>query len=171
MSNNMINVIKIFIILIFFGLAFSECDSNDFQIQEDYFADHLIGFYLSSIDINTGNSSIEYFRYRIIQENLEVDNLEAHYSLIINSNDLALYNFELMSGIIDITEIYLPELTFSNIDLNFGSDGVSGATFKSKELNLASMSDLEAIQNIILSSGKIPNGTYILNVTLKLFRY
>ena len=83
----MINIIKTFIIFIFFGLASSECNSSDFRIQEDYFADHLIGFYLSSIDINTGNSAVEYFRYRIIQENSEINNLDAHYSLTINSND------------------------------------------------------------------------------------
>lgn len=160
-------MIRIFIIFILFSFYFSECNSDDFTIEEDYFADHLIGFYLNSIDVNTGDSSIEYFRYRIRQENIENTNLKAYYSLVINSPDLNLSNFELMSGIISISNIEIPQLVFSNLDINFTSTGVPGADFVLEESNLASFSDLEAIQSIILSSGKIPNGTYILNVTLK----
>ena len=108
----MINIVRFSIIFILFGLCFSQCenseDVNDFSIQEDYFADHLIGFYLNSIDVNTGDSSIEYFRYRIKQEDLSVDQLEAHYSLVINSPDLNLYNFELISGVVSISDIQMP---------------------------------------------------------------
>ena len=149
----------------FLGIIYAEC--GDFQIEEDYFADNLIGFYVNSIDINTGNSSVEYFRYRIKQENLQIDELEAHYSLIINSPDLGLSNFELVSGIIDISNISISELVFSNIDINFNTQSIPGADFTVQESNLASINDLEAIQSVILSSGKIPNGTYILNVTLR----
>ena len=159
---------KIFPIILFLsllGINYSQC--GDFDIEENYFADHLIGFYLNSIDINTGDSSVEYFRYTIEQKNAEIDNLKAHYSLIINSPDLNLFNFELMSGIIDISEISMSQLIFSNLDINFNSQGISGAEFKNEESNLASASELEAIQSIILSSGKIPNGTYIFNITLK----
>ena len=163
----MINMIRIFIIFILFSFYFSECNSDDFTIEEEYFADHLIGFYLNSIDVNTGDSSIEYFRYRIKQENLQIDELEAHYSLIINSPDLGLSNFELVSGIIDISNISISELVFSNIDINFNTQSIPGADFTVQESNLASINDLEAIQSVILSSGKIPNGTYILNVTLR----
>ena len=168
----MINIVKFYIIFILFGLYFSQCenpsdDVSDFSIQEDYFADHLIGFYLNSIDVNTGDSSVEYFRYRIKQEDSSVNQLEAHYSLVINSSDLNLYNFELISGIVSISNIQIPELVFSNLDINFSTTGIPGADFILQESNMASFSDLEAIQSIILSSGKIPNGTYILNVTLK----
>ena len=149
----------------FLGIIYAEC--GEFQIEEDYFADNLIGFYVNSIDINTGNSSVEYFRYRIKQENLQIDELEAHYSLIINSPDLGLSNFELVSGIIDISNISISELVFSNIDINFNTQSIPGADFTVQESNLASINDLEAIQSVILSSGKIPNGTYILNVTLR----
>ena len=149
----------------FLGIIYAEC--GDFQIEEDYFADNLIGFYVNSIDINTGNSSVEYFRYRIKQDNLQIDELEAHYSLIINSPDLGLSNFELVSGIIDISNISISELVFSNIDINFNTQSIPGADFIVQESNLASINDLEAIQSVILSSGKIPNGTYILNVTLR----
>ena len=118
--------------------------------------DHLIGFYLSSIDIGTGQSSVEYFRYRIKQQNPEIKNLQAEYSLIINSSDLGLSNFELMSGSIEITDIFTSELTFSNLDITFESTSVPGADFKTTDSNFASENDLEAIQSIILSSGKIP---------------
>ena len=161
---------KIFIIILLFlfsnsEIAYGQC--GDFRIEEDFFADQLIGFYINSIDINTGDTSIEYFRYRIIQENNQTDNLKANYSLIINSPDLGLSNFELMSGVIDISNISIPELVFSNVDINFDTQSIPGADFNSEESNLASISELEAIQSVILSSGKVPNGTYILNVTLR----
>ena len=156
----------IFICLIsIVDLIHTEC--GDFRIEEDYFADQLIGFYINSIDINTGDTSVEYFRYKIIQENSQADELKAYYSLIINSPDLGLSNFELMSGIIDISNISMPELVFNNTDINFDTQSIPGADFKSEESNLASLSELEAIQSVILSSGKVPNGTYILNVTLR----
>ena len=72
-----------------------------------------------------------------------------------------------MSGIIDISNISIPELIFSNIDINFDTQSIPGADFKSEESNLASLSELEAIQSVILSSGKVPNGTYVLNITLR----
>ena len=151
-------------IFILFDIVYSQC--GEFEIQEDYFADQLIGFYINSIDINTGDTSVEYFRYRITQENNQIDNLKANYSLIINSPDLGLTNFEMMSGVIDISNITIPELVFSNLDINFNTQSIPGADFRSEESNLASLDDLEAIQSVILSSGKIPNGTYIFNVTL-----
>ena len=159
---------NLLIFILFFSVIetiYAECGT--FTIEEDYFADHLIGFYLNSIDIATGQSTVEYFRYRIKQENPQVDELNAEYSLIINSSDLGLSNFELMSGSINITDIETSELTFSNLDITFESTSVPGAEFTSTDSDFASDSDLEAIQSIILSSGKIPNGTYVLNVVLK----
>ena len=165
MNKKIFNTVMFICLFFVFEFIYAEC--GNFNIEEDYFADQLIGFYINSIDINTGDTSVEYFRYRIIQEDSQIDNLKAHYSLIIHSPDLGLSNFELMSGIIDISNIEIPELVFSNVDINFDTQSIPGADFKSEESNLASMSELEAIQSVILSSGKIPNGTYILNVTLR----
>tara|TARA_A100001011_G_C14321789_1_gene851114 strand:- start:13044 stop:14213 length:1170 start_codon:yes stop_codon:yes gene_type:complete len=165
MNKKIIKILVLFPLLTIFEFAYSQC--GDFEIQEDYFADQLIGFYINSIDINTGDTSVEYFRYRIIQENSQINNLKANYSLIINSPDLGLSNFEMMSGVVDISNITFPELVFSNLDINFDTQSIPGADFKSEESNLASLDELEAIQSVILSSGKIPNGTYIFNVTLR----
>ena len=165
MNNKIFKILLLLPLFAIFETSHAQC--GDFQIQEDYFADQLIGFYINSIDINTGDTSVEYFRYRIIQENNQIDNLKATYSLIINSPDLGLSNFEMMSGVVDISNITLPELVFSNLDINFDTQSIPGADFKSEESNLASLDDLEAIQSVILSSGKIPNGTYIFNVTLR----
>ena len=165
MNNKIFKILLLIPLFAIFETTHAQC--GDFEIQEDFFADQLIGFYINSIDINTGETSVEYFRYRISQENSQIDNLKAYYSLIINSPDLGLSNFEMMSGIIDISNITLPELVFSNLDINFDTRSIPGADFESKESNLASYSDLEAIQSVVLSSGKVPNGTYILNVTLR----
>ena len=163
----MFKKINIIVIILTLSINYIFANCGNFSIKEDYFADHLIGFYLNSIDIDTGDSNVEYFRYRIKNENQAINDLEAHYSLIINSPDLNLSNFEMMSGIVNISNIIVPELIFTNLDINFNTTSIPGADFSLTESNLASFDELEAIQSVILSSGKIPNGTYILNVTLK----
>ena len=115
MNNKIFKILLLLPLLAIFETTHAQC--GDFKIQEDYFADQLIGFYINSIDINTGNTSVEYFRYRIIQENNQIDNLKATYSLIINSPDLGLSNFEMMSGAVDISNITLPELVLSLIHI------------------------------------------------------
>ena len=85
MNKKIFNILVFLPIFVLFDIVHSQC--GDFEIQEDYFTDQLIGFYINSIDINTGDTSVEYFRYRITQENNQIDNLKANYSLIINSPD------------------------------------------------------------------------------------
>jgi hypothetical protein len=96
MYKKMSNIISFIYTLVFIGLLSAEC--GNFSIQEDFFADHLIGFYLNSIDINTGDSSVEYFKYRIINEASNTTNkLKVEYKLSINSSDLSLYGAEILS--------------------------------------------------------------------------
>ena len=164
------NIISFFYALVFFGLLSAEC--GNFSIQEDFFADHLIGFYLNSIDINTGDSSIEYFKYRIINESSNsINNLKVDYKLSINSSDLSLYGSEILSGSINISDMNVPELLFSNTDINYESTGVPGANFQldgspGDHIQLTN-DEFDNIQQQILQSGKLPNGTYVFSVTLK----
>ena len=164
------NIISFFYALVFFGLLSAEC--GNFSIQEDFFADHLIGFYLNSIDINTGDSSIEYFKYRIINKSSNyINNLKVEYKLSINSSDLSLYGSEILSGSINISEMSVPELIFSNTDINYESTGVPGAIFQldgspGDHIQLTN-DEFGNIQQQILQSGKLPNGTYVFSVTLK----
>ena len=50
MNKKILNNTIFLIIFLFFNTIQADCGS--FKIQEDYFADNLIGFYLNSIDIN-----------------------------------------------------------------------------------------------------------------------
>ena len=59
MNKKILNSTIFSLIFLFFTTINAECGS--FRIQENYFADNLIGFYINSIDVNTGDSSIEYF--------------------------------------------------------------------------------------------------------------
>ena len=164
------NIISFVYTLVFFGLLSAQC--GNFSIQEDYFADHLIGFYINSIDINTGNSSVEYFKYRIINEDSNATNeLKVEYKLSINSSDLSLYGSEILSGSINVSNMSVPELIFSNTDINYESTGVPGANFDLDEplgghIQLSN-EELISIQQQIMQSGKLPNGTYVFSVTLK----
>ena len=172
MNKKILNNTIFAIIFLFFSTIHANCGS--FKIQEDYFADNLIGFYLNSIDINTGDSSIEYFRYRIENEeyiNGEAYDLNAEYKLSVNSPDLGLYGSEIISGTVHITNMTIPYITFSNLDLNYTSTGVSGAEFQLEgsvgdHIQLSN-DELINIQQQILQSGKLPNGNYIFTVSLK----
>ena len=120
MNKKILNNAIFAVILMFLNTVNAECGS--FKIQEDYFADNLIGFYLNSIDVNTGDSSVEYFRYRIENENHisgQAYSLDAEYKLSVNSPDLGLYGAEIISGIVNITNMSIPSLQFSNLDLNY----------------------------------------------------
>ena len=172
MNRKILNNTIFVIMLLFFNTINAECGS--FKIQEDYFADNLIGFYLNSIDVNTGDSSIEYFRYRIENENHsngQIYSLDADYKLSVNSPDLGLYGTEIISGTVNITNMSIPYLTFSNLDLNYESTGVAGADFQLEgsvgdHIQLSN-DELINIQQQILQSGKLPNGNYIFTVSLK----
>ena len=50
MNKKILNMTIFMMIFLFFNFIYANC--GNFKIQEDYFADHLIGFYLNSIDIN-----------------------------------------------------------------------------------------------------------------------
>ena len=172
MKNKILNITIFIITFLFFSATYANC--GNFKIQEDYFADHLIGFYLNSIDISTGDSSIEYFRYRIENEDYSSDqeyNLNAEYRLTINAPDLGLYGTDIISGTVNITNMSSPYLTFSNLDLNYESTGVAGADFQlegsvGSHIQLSD-DELINIQQQILQSGKLPNGNYIFSVSLK----
>ena len=106
MNNKILNNTIFSLIFLFFTTINAECGS--FRIQEDYFADNLIGFYINSIDINTGDSSVEYFLYQILNDNYEAGqtyDLDAEYKLSVNSPDLGLYGAEIISGIVNITNM------------------------------------------------------------------
>ena len=66
MNKKIFNITILILLFSFFKVIRADCGS--FKIEEDYFADHLIGFYLNSIDINTGDSYVQYFKYRIVNE-------------------------------------------------------------------------------------------------------
>ena len=172
MNKKILNSTIFSLIFLFFTTINAECGS--FRIQENYFADNLIGFYLNSIDVNTGDSSIEYFLYQIVNEDYEVGqtyNLDADYKLSVNSPDLGLYGAEIISGTVNITNMSVPSLQFSNLDLNYESTGVPGADFKLEgsvgdHIQLSN-DELINIQQQILQSGKLPDGNYIFTVSLK----
>ena len=85
------------------------------------------------------------------------------------------FNTEIISGTVNISEMSVPELVFSNLDINYESDGVPGANFSLEgsvgdHIQLSD-DELLSIQQQILQSGKLPNGTYIFTVSLKNTRF
>ena len=134
MNKKIFNILILCVVISFFEILKADCGS--FRIEEDYFAENLVGFYISSIDINTGSSDIQYFRYRIINEEYDPSlppvSLQADYKFTIYAPNEEDFDYEqtMIEGTVNIEDMFVPELVFSNVDLNYDSDGVPGAGFK-----------------------------------------
>ena len=163
--------LKIAVIFIFFSLGIG-CNSNQFSLNEEYFNESIVGYYLGALDMNTGSTNISLFRYSIRENNNCYQNqssLRLKFSFKIYSPTLGFYSLrELMSGEIALDNIVGP-IIISNNDIDFSTTSVPGASFNLINYNGPTDYDspeLTAIISSILQSGKIPNGTYSFNFSL-----
>jgi len=157
-----------------FLLASDECNLNTFTIEEQFFNDEIVAFYLGAIDINTGSSNVLLFDYLITSTDpfncySSPDTLYLQFSISIYSPQLGFNEFELfLSSNFRFTEI-TSSLRFKNTDMNFNTNSIPGAEFQRLEYILGGNSsdkDVQTIINLIMQSGKIPNGSYIFDTIL-----
>jgi len=154
--------------------AQNDCDLNSFNIEETYFNEDIVAYYLGSIDINTGSSNLLLFDYLIYSTNQfcysmpEVD-LFLHFSISIYSPQLGFNEFqEFLTSTFKFSDIIAP-IRFKNTDMDFSTNTIPGANINRLEYNIGGESndkDVQTIINIIMQSGKIPNGLYIFHAKL-----
>jgi len=166
-----------FILLIIGSILYSQdnCDVSSFKINEKLFNDHIVTYYLSAIDINSGTSYIPLFEYSItgdqncyaLNDSL---NLVLEFSMNIFSPAIGFNSYqELFNREIKLSNIS-SEITFNNMDLNYSTTSVSGADFSLSDysgLTDINSDDYQLIVSSILNSGKIPNGLYTFDFKLK----
>ena len=156
-----------------FLFAQDDCNLNTFTIQEEFFNDEIVAFYLGAIDINTGYSNMLLFDYSISTEDQNCYNgqetLFLHLNIAIYSPQLGFNEFEeFLKSTFKLSQIS-SELRFRNTDINFDTNSITGAQFERLEYTLGGNStdnDVQTIINLIMQSGKIPNGSYIFDAIL-----
>ena len=158
-----------------FLLAQDDCNLDTFIIEEQFFNDEIVAFYLGAIDINTGSSNVLLFDYLVYSSdnencysNSEV-NLYLHFNISIYSPQLGFNDFEIfLESSFKLSNIS-SELRFRNTDMNFDTNSIPGAESQRLDYSLggnSSDNDVQTIINLIMQSGKIPNGTYIFDAIL-----
>ena len=147
--------------------------AGSFEIEEIFFNDDIVAYYLSAIDINSGTSLISLFEYGISGDescyNLDYPsniNLILDFSMKVFSPSMGFNSTqELFNGQIRLSNIS-SSIIFNNMDLNYSTRSVPGADFSlidySGPTDINS-GDYQSIVSSVLSSGKIPNGLYTFN--------
>tara|TARA_Y100001970_G_C14140673_1_gene806922 strand:- start:232 stop:1386 length:1155 start_codon:yes stop_codon:yes gene_type:complete len=161
---------KRFVLYICFLSILIPCIDNKPSIRENFFNDEIIGFYLSSIDLESGESTTLLFDYAI-------DLCEGQDTELILKYDVSMFMpifndqvQELSKGevrLFDIPET-LSEISFRNTDLNKSTTELSGGTkfeLLEAEVNLTD-GEIEEIADLFLSQGKAPNGVYTFNFAI-----
>ena len=146
--------------LIVFNLLFS-CPLN---FSENFFNDDIIGYYLSAVDINTGESNVLLFDYALefgsdcelptdvdIKFNIDVD-IPSYTSgrVTLESGD-----FKLIPNL-DFPDIR--SFSFRNTDMSIDeTDLPGGATLQGGDYTF---DPVEGLSSAITSGGRLPNGRY-----------
>jgi hypothetical protein len=158
-----------------FLVAEDNCNLNTFTIEEQFFNDEIVAFYLGAININTGSSNILLFDYLVqSSDNLNCYNnsdinLYLHFKISIYSPQLGFNSFEeFLNSTFNLYDIS-SAIRFRNTDMNFDTNSIPGAESQRLEYTLGGNSsdqDVQTIVNLIMQSGKIPNGSYIFDAIL-----
>tara|TARA_B110001454_G_scaffold163874_1_gene153454 strand:- start:492 stop:1703 length:1212 start_codon:yes stop_codon:yes gene_type:complete len=156
-----------------FLFAQDDCNLNTFTIKEEFFNDEIVAFYLGAIDVNTGSSNVLLFDYSVSTEDQNCYNgqesLFLHFNISIYSPQLGFNEFEeFLKSTFKLSKIS-NGLRFRNTDMNFDTNSIPGAESERLEYTLggnSSDNDVQTIINLIMQSGKIPNGAYIFDAIL-----
>ena len=156
-----------------FLFAQDDCNLNTFTIKEEFFNDEIVAFYLGAIDVNTGSSNVLLFDYSVSTEDQNCYNgqesLFLHFNISIYSPQLGFNEFEeFLKSTFKLSKIS-NGLRFRNTDMNFDTNSIPGAESERLEYTLGGNStdnDVQTIINLIMQSGKIPNGSYIFDAIL-----
>ena len=177
--NSSIKYINFYIVYLFALLSFtwsqSDCDICEFYIDEVYFNEAIVGYYLGGFDHNTGDSDIFLFEYLIngpsscyYLNDSNDQELLLKFSIQIFSPSLGFSTLEtFVDGSMTLSDFTGP-IRIKNTDINFQTDTVEGADLVVNDITPhISDSEIENMTSYIISTGKVPNGTYVFRFDLE----
>ena len=168
---------RIFIILSFFCVIFAdieniECEQT-FRIDEVFFNEDIVGYYIAAFDLTTGSSNVLMFDYSISTDTPECYlpgdfiSLTIDFDIKVQIPTIGIDSYKtLSSGEFLITNILGP-LHFRNTDLNLSNTSIGSANIEINNFNIDDDIEVEDLSSLVLQSGKIPNGSYMFNFKLK----
>jgi hypothetical protein len=178
---------NIIIIIIFTGFTYAECSNavnqtfggqdKDFYIQEEYFNENrIVSFYVSSFDFNTGETDIDFFRYRIMKDydgSIETDsdpfrtgNLILDYTISVYSPKLGFYSKQdIFEGRLKILSVDR-DVVIHNSDFSIYTDMINGFRVIPEINSFPSQTVMDNMLSTIMQTGKLPDGSYSFTVEL-----
>ena len=138
------------------------------QIEFDVNWTPYVTYYLSMVDINTGESNMPIFMAELRREDGAPDRVDVdiEFEIIIDSDALDVDNETLVK--VETTQpLQLTDPVFiSNMDLNMSTDALFDISGNPVPLNLdiseqMDMSDAEQMMSAIVQTGQLPNGIYL----------
>ena len=168
---------KILLILFVLSLCFSDTDhiecEQTFSIDEVFFNEDIVGYYIAAFDLATGSSNVLMFDYSISTNNgdcyLPGDfiSLTIDFDIKVQIPAIGIDSYTtLSSGEFLITNILGP-LHFRNTDLNLSNTSIGSADIEVVNFNIDDDIDVQDLSSLVLQSGKIPNGSYMFDFKLK----
>ncbi len=161
------NYFKTILFFLTFNFLFS------LTIEENFFNESIIGYYLSAIDINTGESNVLLFDYNIDLENESYEKLNVYFDIYMNipsmiGSDYATSLKPLTSGKFSlepsIGSSFPNEIYFRNTDLNLDTQYLPGGVrfnINQSDYNIEiTDSEISTLTEMIMGMGRIPNGMY-----------
>ena len=142
------------------------------QIEFDVNWTPYVTYYLSMVDINTGESSMPIFMAELSREEGAPDQVDVdiEFEIIIDSDALDVNN-ETLVKVETLQPLKLTDPIFiSNMDLNMSTTALYDVSGNRLELNLdiseqMDMADAEQMMSAIVQTGQLPNGIYTFRVT------
>ena len=161
------------IIIFSFNALFAECELNFNKI---FFNSDIIGYYLSAIDIDSGESNVLLFDYELelvnVDENCTFpDEIDISFNISIDIPDYTEGTIDITSGLftLDFTNAVenLSSVSFKNTDLSLDTQYLPGGVrmlMNSGDYDVNISSDeIDDLSSLILGLGRIPNGKYYFN--------
>ena len=164
---------KVIAIIALFPISLkAECDICDFTVEEVRFNKSIVGYYMAGFDLSTGNSNVELFEYLIngpsecYYSSSGNEKLELRFKIEIFSPELGYDTQEtFVEGTLLLSDFTGP-VRIKNTDINFSTTTVDGASMEVSQINTPDSDQLQNITSYIMTSGKIPNGTYLFTFEL-----
>ncbi len=168
---------RIFLILSILSFCLSdiehiECEQT-YSIDEVFFNEDIVGYYIAAFDLTTGTSNVLMFDYSISTNNSECYlpgdfiSLTVDFDIKVQIPAIGIDSYTtLSSGEFLVTNILGP-LHFRNTDLNLSNTSIGSANIEVNNFNVDEDIDVQDLSQLVLQSGKIPNGSYMFDFKLK----
>ena len=150
----------------------AECDICNFTIEEIRFNTNIVGYYMAGFNLSTGDSNVDLFEYLVsgpsecYYSSSGSEKLELRFKIEIFSPELGYDTQEtFVDGSLLLSDFTGP-VRIKNTDINFSTTSVDGASMEVNQINTPDQNQLQRMTSYIMSSGKIPNGTYLFTFEL-----